>query len=149
MRETPTICASNYASTTLGPMQLDPGKLFDSLGEPDYHQLQQLVEPSTNLKYTPMSQSSIRRIVKVFIADPNENVPLGNCVLFAGEEKFTDATDTELFFEVPITDLLVAHNLARVKWADKEATKRSGKDVFLDPVKIRDLKMVVVTIAQF
>jgi len=31
----------------------------------------------------------------------------------------------------------------------REASKRAGKDVFLDPARIRDLKMVVVTVAQF
>lgn len=96
-----------------------------------------------------MPNSSSRRIVKVFIADTNENVPLERCLLYTGTEKFTDATDTELFFEVPITDLLATHNKDRITWQDKEASKRAGKEVLLDPVKIRDLKMVVVTIAQF
>ncbi len=93
--------------------------------------------------------NTTRRIVQVFIADTNENVPLEESVLYTGTQKLTDATDTELFFEVPIVDLLKAHNEKRVKWTDKEASKRSGKDVFLDPVKIRDLKMVVVDIAKF
>lgn len=90
-----------------------------------------------------------RRIVQVFIADPNENVPLDAAVLFKGEQKLTESTDQELYFELPIADTLAKHNEKRAKWLDKEATKRSGKDVFLDPAKIRELKMVVVTIAQF
>lgn len=90
-----------------------------------------------------------RRIVQTFIADANDNVPLAESVLFKGEQKLTDLTDNELFFEVPINDLLKAHNDKRTKWLDKEASKRAGKDVFLDPVRIRELKMVVVTIAQF
>ena len=93
--------------------------------------------------------NTTRRIVQVFIADPNDNVPLEHSVLYKGDQKLTDLTDTELFFEVPMADLLKSHNDKRVKFLDKEATKRSGKDVTLDPVKIRELKMVVVTVAQF
>ncbi len=96
----------------------------------------------------PMATTS-RRIVQVFIADPNDNVPLDKSVLFKGEQKLTDATDAELFFEVPISEILKAHNEQRVTWLDKDASKRSGKDVLLDPVKIRDLRMVVVDIAKF
>lgn len=90
-----------------------------------------------------------RRIVQVFIADANENVPLESSVLFTGEQKLTDLTDTELFFEVPIAELLKAHNTKRITFTDREASKKAGKDILLDPVKIRDLKMVVVTVAQF
>jgi hypothetical protein len=93
--------------------------------------------------------ASQRRIVQVFIADPNENVPLDQSILFEGKQKLTDLNDTELFFEVPMAETLAAHNQKRVKWADKEATKKAGKEIFLDPAKIRDLKMVVVTVATF
>lgn len=96
-----------------------------------------------------MPNQTQRRYVQVFIADPNENVPLEESVLYKGDQKLTDLTDTELFFEVPIAETLKAHNEKRVKWLDKEASKRAGKDVTLDAVKIRDLKMVVVTIAAF
>jgi hypothetical protein len=90
-----------------------------------------------------------RRIVKVLIADINENVPMTEAVLHKGEEKFTDATDQELFLETPVKELLDAHNKKRVTWLDRDASKRAGKDIFLDAVKIRDLRMVVVTIAAF
>lgn len=92
---------------------------------------------------------STRRIVKVFIADPHIDVPMDKALLHKGEEKWTDATNEELYFEIPIKDLLTAHNAERVKWLDKEATRKAGKDIFLEPVRIRDLKMVVVEIAKF
>jgi len=92
---------------------------------------------------------STRRIVQVFIADPDINVPLESALLFKSEPKFTDATDQELYFEVPITDLLKAHNEKRKTWLDKDASRKAGKDIALEPAKIRDLKMVVVNIAQF
>ncbi len=90
-----------------------------------------------------------RRIVQVFIADPDINVPLDAALLYKSEPKFTDATDQELYFEVPIVALLKGHNEKRTTWLDKDASRKAGKDVLLEPAKIRDLKMVVVNIAQF
>jgi hypothetical protein len=89
------------------------------------------------------------RIVKVFIADPNENIPLDKRVLYSGPEQFTDLTDQELFFEVPITDLLAKHNEQRKATLDKKTTEKSGRDVFLEPARVRDLRMVVVNVATF
>lgn len=110
-------------------------------------QFQAFIQPKPT--QTIPENMSTRRIVKVFIADPHPDVPMEKALLHQGEEKWTDATDQELFFEIPIKDLLNTHNAERVKWLDKEATKRSGKDVFLEQVKIRDLRMVVVEIAKF
>lgn len=149
MQETPSIMSSCYGSNTmrlgslvdLGQNQIWNQRVEDALGIPHFQQHQETT--------TPMPNTTSRRYVQVFIADPNDNVPLDESVLFKGDQKLTDLTDTELFFEVPIAETLKAHNDKRVKWLDKEASKRAGKDVMLDPVKIRDLKMVVVTIAQF
>lgn len=90
--------------------------------------------------------SATRRLVKVVIVDPNENIPLDKCLLYSGEEKLTDATDQELFFEIDIKDILARHNERRVKIADKKVKERTE---FLEPAKIRDLKMVVVNVASF
>lgn len=87
------------------------------------------------------------RLVKVFIADTDENVPLEKRLLYRGDELFTDLTDQELFFEVPITDLLSKHNEFRLTLKDKKASKE--KDVFLEPIRVRDLKMLVVALANF
>lgn len=87
-----------------------------------------------------------RRLVKVIIVDPNENVPLEDCVLYSGEEKMTDATDQELFFEIDIKNILDTHNAKRVKLIDKKVKERTEN---LEPAKIRDLKMVVVNVAAF
>jgi hypothetical protein len=85
-----------------------------------------------------------RRVVQVFIADSNENIPLEDCLLYRGEEKVTDATDQELFFEIDIKSLLETHNAKRVKLVDKKVKDRTEN---LEPAKVRDLKMVVVTVA--
>lgn len=157
MTETPQIIASNYnaniwtgdpiewGDTTCTPIRrISPGFTQHDLSQ-QFAQLQQI---STVQQQCAMPNPS-RRIVQVFIADPNENVPLAKAVLYTGTQHLTDLTDNELFFEVPISELLKAFNTERVTWTDKEASKKAGKDIFLDPVKIRDLKMVVVTIAQF
>ncbi len=87
-----------------------------------------------------------RRLVQVFIADPDENVPLEKALLYSGPQKFTDATDQELFFEIDIKSILDNYNDERVKIVNKKVKERTE---MLEPVKIRDLKMTVVNIATF
>ncbi len=94
----------------------------------------------------PMATSVTRRLVQVIIVDPNDNIPLDQCLLYNGIPKLTDATDQELFYEIEIKDLLAKHNEKRVKIVDKKVKERTEH---LEPAKIRDLKMVVVTIASF
>lgn len=93
---------------------------------------------------------SARRIVQVFIADPNDNVPLERSLLFQDDKpRLTDLTDQELFFEIDIRSVLQKHNEYRVTLRDKAASERSSKDINLEAAKIRDLKMTVVCVAQF
>lgn len=166
--ETPKISSGNYSSNVFAFTNQGIGDLafvnpavagshhdLENLVRESYRRLPVQQEPDFSLVQlsTLTEQQNMtaiaRRIVQVFIADTNENVPLDESILYKGDPKLTDLIDNELFFEVGISATLTAHNLKRVKWLDKEATKRAGKDVFLDPAKIRDLKMVVVTIASF
>jgi hypothetical protein len=94
----------------------------------------------------PIMPAPARRLVQVFIADPDENVPLDKSLLYSGEQKLTDATDQELFFEIEIKAILEKHNAERVQFVNKKVKERTE---FLEPVKIRDLKMVVVNVATF
>jgi hypothetical protein len=91
----------------------------------------------------------MRRLVRVIIVDPNENVPVDKAILYMGGEEVTDLTDTELFYELEIKALLKQHNEYRVTVKDKKASKSKDKDEFLEEVRIKDLKMVVLTIATF
>lgn len=93
-----------------------------------------------------MEKPVTRRIVQVFIADTDENVPLDKSVLYTGTQKLTDATDQELFFEVPIKEILDKHNAYRATLVNKKVKERTE---YLEPVRIRDLKMVVVEVAKF
>lgn len=94
----------------------------------------------------PKEVKVTRRLVQVFIADPDENVSLDDSLLYSGEQKLTDLTDQELFFEIDIKSVLAAHNDKRTKTVNKKVKERTE---YLDPAKIRDLKMVVVTVANF
>jgi hypothetical protein len=96
--------------------------------------------------FLPKEKQMSRRLVQVFIADPDENLPLEQGILYSGSQKFTDATDQELFFEVDIQAILKAHNDKRITVANKKVKDRVE---YLEPAKIRDLKMVVVTVATF
>jgi hypothetical protein len=98
-----------------------------------------------NQKETPMSDPT-RRLVQVFIADSDENVPLENSLLYTGGQKLTDLTDQELFFEIDIKSILAEHNAKRVTFINKKVKERTEQ---LEPARIRDLKMVVVTVAGF
>jgi hypothetical protein len=97
-----------------------------------------------------MAAATKTRIVRVFLVDPDTRVPVEKRVLHRTEELTTDDTDQELFFQLPVTQLLAKHNAYRegVEFDEKESgeTKRRKG---LKPVRIRDLKMTVVTLAEF
>lgn len=106
---------------------------------------QQILRHEEAVKETKMADPK-RRLVKVVIIDPDDKVPLGQCILHNGSEKLTDLTDQELFFEIDIKNILDKHNAERIKIVDKTVKERKEH---LEPVKVRDLRMVVVTVAQF
>lgn len=155
--ETPTIKAMAYGLNSSNPWNIPPqqwignagNQLDASMQEFFNRQHQDTYTIATTTQQQPMANTS-RRIVQVFIADPNPNVPLEKSIIYQDEKpRLTDLSDQELYFEIPIKGLLDQHNQKRVNWLDKEATKRSGKDAFLEPAKIRDLNMTVVTVVQF
>lgn len=88
-----------------------------------------------------------RRIVQVIIADSDPKLPMENAILYRGQDEVTDSTDDEIFMELGVKAMLDKHNATRIKVLDKAASKKTEKDVFLEPVRIRDLKMVIVKVA--
>lgn len=106
-------------------------------------------ETTLNNKETTMTEKLPKRIVRVFIVDPDDNIPLDKAILQDSEERLTDLTDQELFLEVGIKEILRNHNDYRKTLLDKKQTAKAGKDVFLEAIRIRDLKMLVTTIAEF
>lgn len=162
MRDTPAISSSTYASSAVNMAAFGMGVSDNTawVGSGDFvggnitdngyigRRVAQfnLHTPSTVIKETDPMAAPTRRLVQVFIADPNENVPLADSLLYSGEQKLTDATDQELFFEIDIKSILEKHNAKRVKMVDKKVKERTE---YLEPAKIRDLKMVVVNVAGF
>jgi hypothetical protein len=150
----PTPGSSSYASNTLALANIGAGNIFGqhaAMGDQDFVKkvLAEAAEQKRNVNFKPQQEiiaMAARRLVKVVIVDPNENVPLEDAVLYNGEEKMTDATDQELFFEIDIKKVLDDHNAKRAKMIDKKVKERTE---YLEPAKIRDLKMVVVNIAAF
>ena len=142
----------------LAPFEMHPFKEFEQAKHFDPFAAQLFGEVSKPPAVAPKAPAQTKtqpenkvatRIVKVFIADTNENLPVEHQLLHRGEERLTDSTDQELFFEIPINEILKTHNELRSKTKDKKASERHGKEIFLEPVRIRDLKMIVVQVAAF
>lgn len=145
----PIMLASNYASSTYTPDMMTTGGGLDLLDQLKADRSAMAIrkhnltsEPNIRVPYKENQQMASRRIVQVIIADSNENVPLEDSILYKGEQKLTEATDQELFFEIDIRNLLAKHNEKRVTFFDKKVKERTEH---LEPAKVRDLKMVVVT----
>lgn len=136
----PSIQTAYYSSST------STGLDFGNISTPTVTWTGQHTFPNQIQALIPMTTASSRRYVQVFICDPNENVPLEECLLYRGEPKLTDLTDQELFFEIDIKSALLKHNDKRVGYVDKSVKERTDH---LEPARIRDLKMTVVTIASF
>lgn len=141
--EMPQMLASSYSSNTI-----DHAGLMAQLNRFGALQAAQQLNPIPPvLKKEPLLMAAPqRRLIQIFIADPDENVPLDQCLLYSGEQKLTDLTDQELFFDVDIKGMLDRHNQARIKMVNKSVKERTEN---LEPARVRDLKMTVVTIAQF
>lgn len=122
------------------------GSPFDFRGsQQEDHFIEAIRQHQQEIKETKMADPK-RRLIKVIIVDPDDKVPLDKCLLYSGSEKLTDLTDQELFFEIEIKDVLHDHNEVRKKIINKSVKERTE---FLEPIKVRDLRMVVVTVAQF
>lgn len=150
--ETPTFTASSYASTSTPVGALGLNNLTSAAEQlRDFQQNfeirpQPVIPATTNPKDIIMATVAKRRMVQVFIADTNDNLPLENCLLYSGTPQLTDLTDQELYFEIDIKTLLKEHNEKRTKIVNKLVKDRTE---YLEAAKIRDLTMTVVTIASF
>jgi hypothetical protein len=80
--------------------------------------------------------TSARRIVQIYVVDPDEAVPVDRALLYQDGPRLTDATDDELRYGLNLPALLEKHNAYRVE---------SG----LEPARIRDIKIEIATIAKF
>ena len=92
-----------------------------------------------------------RRYIQVFVVDPDSKIPLDKAVLYKGDPQMTDLSNEEFFFTIPIMALLKTHNEFRKSHVieDDFATTEKTRKRHLKPIRIKDLSMTVVTIAQF
>lgn len=142
-REMPTFAASSYSSSSSAIADLWNDGIDDTSAVPGLRRFNPILQPAAQLGVQMVQQAVGRRVVQVFVSDPDPKVPLENCLLYKGDVKVTDATDQELYFELDIRSLLEAHNKVRTAIMDKSVKDRAE---YLEPAKIRDLKMSVVTI---
>ncbi len=148
--ELPVMNSSAYANT-----RFDPEAIAVGLGQQQQFQqvtrsfieqqreYEQRHKPNREIK---QMTATPRRLVQVFMLDPDENVPLDQALLYQSEQKLTDATDQELFYEIDIKTVLEKHNALRATLINKSVKERTEQ---LEPARIRDLRMTVVTIASF
>lgn len=160
----PTIATSTYATTMvpIGNVMLESGafgmgQLSTSNAVSGFHDTlrgnQYVASKPTVIKpaakpAAEQEEEPMKRFVKVIIVDSDPSVPLDSSVLYNGDEKMTDLNNQELFFELDIKALLATHNEKRVTFIDKES-KNTTQTRVLEPARVRDLRMVVVDIAQF
>lgn len=147
--ETPTISGMAYTSSSVDGAAWLREAMQNKAEDRGIAAALKQFQPQQPQPYKEPTIVITARIVKVFIADSNDNLPLDKRVLHTGAEQLTDLTDQELFFEVPIAELLAKHNAVRAATVDKKQAEKFGRDIFLEPARIRDLKMVVVTVASF
>lgn len=156
MTEMPSITSTAYTTSSVSGNQLRMGMVapaasavqprrVDLFKADKFEEDVQLTDFGLNLKESQMGM----RFVKIFIVDPTDDLPLAQRVLHNGAEQLTDLTDQELFFELPIKEMLDKHNATRAGTLNKKATDKAGKDVFLEPIRVRDLRMNVTMIAAF
>lgn len=163
--ELPTIAKSTYgaSASALSAADLMLGNVAfggapnNGVQTQDWHDLRKQLgvhrafEEDVKLSAFPAAKPKekfVSRIVRVFIADPNESLPLDKRILYKSEEFHTDLTDQELFFEANPAAMLAKHNEYRITVMDKKLSNPQ-REVKLEPARIRDLKMVVVDVATF
>jgi hypothetical protein len=113
MREFPATSNVNYSNTVSSGGDWLAGALGAGAQNALPHAGLMQFQPrhiTTNTTTTTTEQQMSTRILRVILADPDENLPVEKRVLFQGPEKLTDLTDQELFFELPVQDLLAKHN---------------------------------------
>lgn len=89
---------------------------------------------------------NIRRMVQMYVVDPDEQVPLDKSTLYKCDPFLTDLTDQELWYGINLPNLLKGHNDYRITLVNKKVKERTE---FLEVIRIKDLSMLVVTLAEF
>jgi len=134
--------------------EIDPVDALKILGtaatrtDTSYSSIDKLLQGKLHM---PKVNEESRRYVQVFVVDADSKIPLSKAVLYKGEPQMTDLSNEELFFTIPMMDLLKAHNEFRKSHVveDEFVSTEKSRKRHLKPIRIKDLSMTVVTIAQF
>ena len=85
----------------------------------------------------------IRRIVQIFVIDPNKNVPDDRCLIHWAGPFATSKSDAALIVDLGLPALLAAHNVYRTTIRDK---KVRAYEEFLAPATVDDVKVSICTL---
>lgn len=90
-----------------------------------------------------------RRVVNVKLLDNDSGLPVENALVAQFDnivtEDSNDVVVQEILLNKNIADAIAKHNQKRVEQTDLEILNRTGNDVKLRPVKLKDLTWVVTT----
>lgn len=127
------------AGASLGGYGGMPWYADPALTSPTYYNPQYIVAGPITTGEIKMG----RRLVCVYIVDPDQNIPAEDAVLFQSEPRVTDLGDQDLFYEIDIAGILKKHNTARTK------IRRKGTEQFLEAITATKLSMRVHTLISF
>lgn len=90
------------------------------------------------------------KTVNLTLVDNNPNLKAAQKIVYQSLNLVTEHNDDRTIQQVLITGdvakALAEHNLKRVKVVDKEILRNTGRDVYLEPVEIFDLKWQVIQV---
>jgi len=89
---------------------------------------------------------SRKRLVRVFIVDPNQSVPIERSVLYDGKEFWTDLDDQDLILQIDLPNLLKTHNVYRTTLPDLYAQRTAGATCNLEAATVMDIKTGIMTL---
>jgi hypothetical protein len=90
----------------------------------------------------------MKRLVRIMVVDRCEDVPADESILFQ-EEMFTELTDEEIWLSIGLEDALEKYNAKRILLLDKAISREQGRDVVLEPLRLKDVAKVITTLASF
>lgn len=94
------------------------------------------------------AMANSERVVQIYVADLDQNLPLDKRLIWQSEPTFTDLKDDEVWFDLAstITAKLAEHNKYRLTVRNKAIKDR---EVMLEEIRPRDLSVNFTNLAQF
>ena len=139
-----------YVSNTGGPILIDDSRRINVNADELTDSIMKMAALGRNRSEETMTkQAKTRRIVNIYIVDPDKAVPMDKALLYSRENLLTEDEDQDLLFNLDVKDIVTKHNSVRVTILDEEKTDKRGSNVYLQEVRPSELTMKIVTLAQF